>query len=173
MQDITTTASSSHAPRSWRMRATAVAIVAVMTLGACQTNSGTKETIGGLGGAVLGGVLGAQVGKGTGQLVAVGAGAILGGLVGSSIGRSLDDVDRMKMERTTQTSLERQPDRTTSTWVNPNTGNQGTVTPRETYQTASGQYCREYSQTITIGGETEEAVGTACRQPDGTWRIVS
>lgn len=156
-----------------RTRVAALLIVAAMGVSACQTGSGGKETIGGLGGAVLGGVLGSQIGSGSGQLVAVGAGAILGGLLGSSIGRSLDQADRAQMEQTTQTALERQPDRQTSSWVNPNSGNTGTITPRQTYQTSGGSYCREYSQTITVDGRTEQAVGTACRQSDGTWRVVS
>ena len=41
-----------------------------------------------------------------------------------------------------------------------------------TYKTESGQYCREYQQTITVGGKTEQGYGRACRQPDGSWRIV-
>ena len=32
--------------------------------------------------------------------------------------------------------------------------------------------CREFQQTITIGGQPQRAYGTACRQADGTWRIV-
>lgn len=32
--------------------------------------------------------------------------------------------------------------------------------------------CREFAQTITVGGQPVQAVGTACRQPDGTWRIM-
>jgi len=33
--------------------------------------------------------------------------------------------------------------------------------------------CREYQSTTTIAGQPESVVGTACRQPDGTWRIVN
>lgn len=150
----------------------ALTVVAGLGLSACQ-NAGTKETIGGATGAVLGGVAGAQFGKGKGQLIATGAGAVLGALLGSSVGRSLDEVDRMKMQRTTQRTLEAEPDNTTSTWVNPNTDNSGTVTPVKTYQRDDGRYCREYQQTITVGGKTEQAYGTACRQPDGSWKIVS
>jgi surface antigen len=58
-------------------------------------------------------------------------------------------------------------------WQNPDSGNAGTVMPTRTYQTASGQYCREYQQTISVGGERHQSYGTACRQPDGTWRIIS
>jgi hypothetical protein len=37
---------------------------------------------------------------------------------------------------------------------------------------ASGQ-CREYQTTSVIGGTPQPTVGTACLQPDGTWRIVN
>ena len=33
--------------------------------------------------------------------------------------------------------------------------------------------CREYTSTTTIAGQPQNVVGTACRQPDGTWRIVN
>ena len=62
------------------------------------------------------------------------------------------------------------------TWVNPDTGNRGTVTPRRTYRVQRGattRYCREFQQTITVGGKTERAYGRACRQPDGSWKIVN
>jgi hypothetical protein len=32
---------------------------------------------------------------------------------------------------------------------------------------------REFITTITVGGEQQQGYGTACRQPDGTWQIVS
>lgn len=38
---------------------------------------------------------------------------------------------------------------------------------------AGGEYCREYTKPVRIGGERQESYGTACRQPDGSWRIVS
>lgn len=31
--------------------------------------------------------------------------------------------------------------------------------------------CREMHLQVTIGNQPQDAVGTACRQPDGTWRI--
>lgn len=33
--------------------------------------------------------------------------------------------------------------------------------------------CREYTAPITVGGKNATTVGTACRQPDGTWRIIN
>jgi len=36
-----------------------------------------------------------------------------------------------------------------------------------------GRYCREFQHDITVGGRTQEGYGVACRQPDGSWQIVS
>jgi hypothetical protein len=33
-------------------------------------------------------------------------------------------------------------------------------------------YCREYQSMTTVGGQQIASYGTACRQPDGSWRIV-
>ena len=55
-------------------------------------------------------------------------------------------------------------------WRNPDNGGDYRVTPTQTYQSAGGQYCREYTTTVVIGGRTERAQGRACRQPDGSWR---
>jgi hypothetical protein len=38
--------------------------------------------------------------------------------------------------------------------------------------TADAQpYCREFQQSVTIGGVTQQGYGTACLQPDGSWEI--
>jgi len=36
---------------------------------------------------------------------------------------------------------------------------------------AGGANCREFQTTVTIDGKRQAAVGTACRQADGTWRV--
>jgi hypothetical protein len=36
---------------------------------------------------------------------------------------------------------------------------------------APAPYCREYTQSVTIGGQTQTGVGTACLQADGAWEI--
>jgi hypothetical protein len=33
------------------------------------------------------------------------------------------------------------------------------------------QNCREFQQTVTIGGRPQQAVGTICQQADGTWKV--
>jgi len=154
---------------------TVCVVAAALLLGACARGDypGPKQSVGTVGGAVLGGLAGSQIGDGQGRLWATGAGAVLGALAGSEIGKSLDRADRLHLARTTQDSLEHSRTGTTSRWENPDSGHHGTVTPVETYQRADGRYCREFQQTVTIGGRTERAYGTACRQPDGSWEVVS
>ena len=158
----------------------ATALIAVFGLGlaGCDPTTGrmNKQTGGAILGGIAGGLLGSRVGKGRGRQVATIAGAVLGSLVGSSIGRQLDERDRLLMSRSTQTTLARGKSDVTSKWVNPDTGNRGTVTPKPAYQVRRGattSYCREFQQTITVGGKTERAYGRACRQPDGSWKIVN
>ena len=158
------------------MKNISIALVAsVFLLGACDTTRQAvqKQTIGTITGAVLGGFLGSQIGKGEGRLWATGAGVLLGAIAGSEVGKSLDATDRVMMERTSQASLEHTRTGATSTWSNPDTGNSGSITPNRTYQRQDGTHCREFSQTVVIDGQLQDATGTACRQPDGSWQLIS
>ena len=40
------------------------------------------------------------------------------------------------------------------------------------YTAPSGQTCREYQTRVQIGSGQQPAYGTACLQPDGSWKIV-
>ena len=42
----------------------------------------------------------------------------------------------------------------------------------DAYVASNGQTCRQYQTTINVGGVPQASYGTACLQPDGTWRIV-
>ena len=130
---------------------------------------GPKTQVGAATGAAAGGLLGAAVG---GHSEGILAGVLLGGLVGGAIGNSLDNADREYARRTTWYGLESAPSGEASDWYNPDSGHSGSITPTRTWQTASGRYCREFTQTIRVGGRTERGYGTACRQRDGSWRIV-
>jgi surface antigen len=163
-----------------QMRKLVTAVILVAALGACsQTGStqpgefGMNKTTGGtLIGAGLGGLLGSQFGGGAGKGAMTALGVVAGGLVGHSIGTSLDQADRMAMSRTTQTALETGQPNQPLPWRNQQSGNSGMVTPGAYYQAPGGQYCREFQQTITVGGQTQQGYGRACREPDGSWRIV-
>lgn len=49
----------------------------------------------------------------------------------------------------------------------------GSVTVLRDGESTTGRYCREFQQEVTVGGKSEQAFGTACRQPDGAWEIIS
>ena len=115
-------------------------------------------------------LLGAVAG---GSGAGIAAGVILGGLIGGVIGDRLDAADRQAAYQAAVRALETAPSGRNVTWHNPDSGHAGTVTPTRTYQTAPGQYCREYPQTISIDGQQHRASGTACRQPDGSWKAVN
>lgn len=46
------------------------------------------------------------------------------------------------------------------------------VPASDPYVDGSGRYCREYQSTVVVNGMQQPSYGTACRMPDGTWRIV-
>jgi surface antigen len=140
--------------------------------GACVDGGGQKQTAGTLLGAGLGALAGSQIGSGKGQLVAVALGALGGAFLGSEVGKSLDKADRAALGRSTEQALESGPSGQAVSWRNPDSGNYGSVTPEPAIRQSSGAYCREYQQTIIVGGQTEQAHGRACRQPDGTWKII-
>jgi surface antigen len=143
--------------------------------GAGQDTGGiSKQDIGTVLGGVGGALIGSTMGGGNGRIATTAAGAILGGLAGSALGKSLDKADAAYANRNTQTALENGSTGQTMPWKNPDSGNSGSVTPQAPYKDPnSGQYCREFTQTIVVGGQKQQGYGTACRQQDGTWQIVS
>ncbi len=150
----------------------ALSLVLSLSLTACQTNNwGDKQTVGTGAGALAGGLLGSQVGGGSGRLWATGAGVLLGALAGGEIGASLDRADRMYMQQA-QTKVHTAPIGDTIAWNNPESGNQGSYTATRDGTSTSGRYCREYQQMVMVGGKQQDAYGTACQQPDGSWEIV-
>ena len=149
----------------------ATLLVLTLVISGCAENSGQNAGGGALLGAVLGGLLGSQFGSGDGKRAATAFGTLAGAAVGSSIGRSMDDLDRMKMQNAERLAYTA-PLNETIIWNNPNTGNHGSFTPVRDGSTENGSYCREFQSEIIVGGKKQDGYGTACRQPDGTWRIV-
>lgn len=148
-----------------RQQIIVILTVSALALGGCQGMR--KEDQGALAGAAIGGAVGHNFGSGSGRVLATMGGAVLGALAGSNIGRQLDQYDEQQAQRT----LEHNETGTARTWTNPNTGHRVTFEPTETYQASSGRYCREYRTQVEVGQRIEDAYGTACRQPDGTWQI--
>jgi surface antigen len=145
-------------------------VAIVFLLGACQ-GTGPKQQAGTVVGAGLGALAGSQIGSGSGQLAAVAIGTLLGAYLGSSIGESLDAADQTRHNQAynqAQTAPLNQP----VVWNNPNNNTSGSVTATRDGTNSSGAYCREFEQTITVDGKTETRKGTACQQPDGSWKVL-
>lgn len=132
----------------------------------CATYQGEQERAGIVIGGALGGLLGAQVGEGRGRTAAIIIGTLAGASIGGAVGRSMDETDRLKTAHT----LETVRTGVSSSWKNPDTGYTYAVTPTRTFETASGP-CREYTIDALIGGKKQQVYGTACRQPDGSWKV--
>lgn len=135
-------------------------------------STGANTTVGTIAGAVVGGVAGAQFGHGSGKLAATAFGTLLGAFVGHQVGESLDEADQRAAQQAAQRAYQA-PLGQQITWNNPDSGHSGTITPSCDGTDANGNACREFQQTVTVGGNTEQATGTACRMPDGSWKIVN
>lgn len=162
------------------LKITAAGLILAMLAGCANNGYGTqtpggfsKEGMGTVLGGVGGAVAGSAIGKGKGNIVAIAAGTLLGAALGNSVGASLDRADMQYYNQSSQRALENTPSGQVVEWRNPDSGNSGTIVPQNVYRSDNGQYCREYSQTIRVGGELKKGYGQACRQPDGEWRIVS
>lgn len=157
----------------------AIAGAAMMSLAACSAHNGsqqrqgpntTKQTVGGLLGAVGGAVIGHQFGGGTGKWIATGVGGLVGMLLGAEVGQGLDKADWAAAQEAERQAI-RTPTGNKVVWQNPDTGNYGSVTPIRDGHNTRGEYCREYQTKIVVGGKIHEGYGTACRQPDGSWKV--
>ncbi len=136
-------------------------------IGLTSCSNVSNQDMGTLAGGVAGGLLGSQFGGGTGQLVAIGAGTLAGAYIGNKLGQNMDETDKLKMTQTLETHTVGQP----AYWTNNKTGASYTVTPTQNVTVQGNRYCREYRTTAMVAGKKQQVYGTACRQPDGSWKI--
>jgi len=149
------------------MRLIGIVLFAALGLGGCATNQGPQEQAGMIIGGALGGMLGNEVGGGgRGETAAIIVGTMVGAAIGGSIGRSMDTTDRLR----TGMVLENVRTGVPTTWRNPDTGTDYAVTPTRTFNTSSGP-CRDFTVQAYVDGQPDQVTGTACRQPDGSWRM--
>ena len=154
---------------------TLAALLALSVVTGCASSNGggggitgeqTGTVLGALGGAAAGYALG------DGEWWAIGAGALVGGLVGNRVGNYLDERDQQTAYNNANYALNNNADGQMASWSNPQKGTSGYTTPTDTYQTASGT-CRTYQTGVTANGQSDAGTGKACRQPDGTWKLVN
>ena len=118
-----------------------------------------KSTAAEVGGGLLGAVICNQLFKGHGSKHGWTAACGLGGFL----------LAKRFSQQGNQT-LERNRIGQSSSWVDPDNGQQITMTPTRTYRGRNNTPCREYETVVNIDGQYETVRGTACRQADGTWR---
>ena len=154
-------------PKSFKESIAVLLLVVTLATG-CQTiQDNPKTSVGAFGGAAFGGLIAAAAGGGGAAI----AGAVIGGaLLGGLAGNMLDQRDKRMAAEAQQRALETAPTGQPVSWTNPDSGHSGTVTATRTYQSEGG-YCREFQNDVIIGGKSEKAYGTACRQPDGSWKV--
>lgn len=127
-------------------------------------NSDTGTVLGG----VAGGALGSQIGSGTGSTIATVVGTLAGAALGNKVGQRFDQKDRNQFG----SALESNQTGNTSSWSNPDTNNNYSVTPTNTYQQGN-QPCRNFTMNANVNGQPDKVQGTACRQPNGSWKVQS
>jgi surface antigen len=150
-----------------RIAAIAVVSAASLSLAGCMGN-GPNQDAGTLFGAATGAIVGGALGNGS--LGAVAAGAVIGGFLGNAIGSELDANDQRLAMNAQYQALDAGPTGAPVQWRGRR--NYGNVVAGSPYR-VNDYNCRDYTHTIYIDGRPEIARGTACRQPDGTWRVIS
>lgn len=118
-------------------------------------------------GAIAGGLAGGLLFHGRGQWAGIVGGALLGGIVGDQVGQAMDRRDRLNM----QSAIVNTPVGDEASWTNRKTKTTYVVRPVKNYHRGR-HYCREFQTRIKVAGKWQQGYGRACRQPDGTWKIV-
>jgi surface antigen len=138
-----------------------VILILAFLCSSCLTTKGQQGAVGGAaGGAILGSLIG-------GDRESLLIGAAIGGLVGYIVGNEMDKYDREQLNK----SYESSPSYEKSSWVNPDTGNEYSVTPQPAYQdTTYDRVCRKAEIEAVIDGKKEITEAVACRE-NGRWVI--
>ncbi|MBO6637942.1 MAG: hypothetical protein JJ920_12320 [Roseitalea sp.] len=116
-------------------------------------------------------------GSGAGSGTPVPAASLLeplaGGLVGRAEASRLSRADRIAALQSEYRALEYTAPGDLVTWQGRSAGISGQVVASQPYRVGS-QDCRQYTHTISAGAAAPSVVrGTACRNPDGSWALLS
>lgn len=143
----------------------AVLFVFVLSIGCANMNKAQQGAgLGALSGALVGHIAGEDA-----EAALIGAG--IGGTLGYMVGNEMDKYDRRQINKT----LESTPDKRSTNWENPNTGNRYKATPLET-NTSGSRPTREIKIKADTDGDgrfDETTYADARRKPNGKWKIVS
>lgn len=159
-------------------------IAAVATLSFGLLAAGAGESRAGQDNLLIGSLLGGAAGAGAGYAFGNGKGAAIGGILGLAAGALLSSQINgngiFGNEQPAYTGYAPPPPVYQAPAYQPPVTYQPVATDPYAYQTTAyvqpgyGQvHCRRYNGTIRIDGRRRETTGTACLQPDGTWKIVN
>ena len=138
-----------------------LALLFLLLLASCANRAQT----GAVGGAAAGALIGQAIGHNTGGTL---IGAAVGTMLGYIVGSEMDKYDRQQLDHMYERCVSNQR----SSWVNPDTGNQYTVTPQPAYQEPSSRrVCRRAEIEAIIDGRPERTYSTACRNEYGQWEL--
>jgi surface antigen len=165
------------------MKKTALIVATAVFLSGCVTTdqfgnplaSPYAPGVGAVGGAAVSGLACSNLGGGNGKVAIVAVCSALGALAGLGLGKTYSNQatagyqvqqQQFQYPQNYQRSYQSQM----PTQYN---GREGTVEMSQKYYSPEqGSYCREWKHMGTIAGRRQQMYGTACQQPDGTWRIV-
>jgi surface antigen len=83
------------------------------------------------------------------------------------VANRMDTYDRQMLNHVYERGISGQ----TTSWVNPDRGNQFQVIPQPAYAGRENRSCRKAEITAIIPDKTEKAYTTACRDANGRWQI--
>jgi surface antigen len=140
----------------------------------CERQRSGNTAGGAIVGALAGGLLGNAISRGPQRGAGTAVGAIFGGLVGASVGRNLDCEQRSYAVDASYRGFEAGRPHARYDWRDPRGDAYGYMQVGDYYQErGGGRRCATYTQEIWVHGRPETASGRACRQPDGTWQMIS
>jgi surface antigen len=129
---------------------------------------GSGTTVGTFGSAAAEGSAGSTQ-PGAGIATTPIAATLAGSYFGDHLGSRFDDNARQAAAAAEQQALAAN---VPADWRDPQSDTSGRVRPLRSFVDAAGRTCREYSQTVSIAGQRRGDTGIACRQSDGSWRLV-
>lgn len=121
-------------------------------------------------GGLIGGLLGNAAGGNRGGATL--AGVILGGAVGAALTSKMDCVDRSYAYKSYYDGFNSGRPGSNFTWRNPQNSHRGEIQIKSYYNDPYGFRCARFNQVTYIQGQSYNASGVACRQPDGSWAAV-
>lgn len=98
--------------------------------------------------------------------------SLQGGLIGRADGLSISQRDNSMALQSEYRALEYTAPAQPVYWQSQAGTIAGTVIPSQPYRVGS-QDCRQYSHLVTVNGGTVEQKGTACRNEDGSWSLLT